>query len=174
MIVNGIDLNNLTINQLYSVEFSFIGVQQKLTGYFTEYYGESPNRNNKQACFIGTKMPTTKDLDEFCVVTETFNNRNTEKKCIRFYNVYLSSINNIEELDWNIPDDMTIREYMESPSNAILKGGIKKKKSRSKSKSRSRSRRRGINKNINKNRNKNRSKRRGIIKNRSRSKSKKA
>jgi hypothetical protein len=80
MIVNGIDLNNLTINQLYSVEFSFIGVQQKLTGYFTEYYGQSTNLNTKQAIFIGTKMPTTKDLDEFCVVTETFNNRSTEKK----------------------------------------------------------------------------------------------
>jgi hypothetical protein len=131
-IINNIDVNNLIPGQLYrvnanqTVNANLQPINEVAIGYFS-YYTRFPNLI--QATFTGTNTedqnnPNIHNVREFPPVVYYDNILNTPP----MYNVFIHKITNIEELDWNISNDITIEEYIESENNPILKGGIKRRR----------------------------------------------
>ena len=128
-IINNIDVNNLIPGQLYRVNASQIGINEVAIGYFS-YYTRYPMFT--QATFTGTNTedqnnPNIQNVREFPPVVYY----DGILKTPAWYDVFIHKINNIEELDWTISDDSTVQEYIESEDNPVLKGGIKRRRSRS-------------------------------------------
>lgn len=129
IIVDGIDINDLNKGQLYKIGYTEFGMTKTAYGYF---FGYERYPTSTMARFYGTRL--NENFDAFPVVVESNDGLYTPRRV----DIYLNTIKEIEALDWQIDNDMTIKEYMETGSEPVLKGGrrIRRKSRKNRKKSR--------------------------------------